>query len=149
MKTTLAENKDFTQAKKNCLHELRIVRGSLDLKVNVSEQSAPPTSTPSLSTTLFQCACLLLAVSSPYNPLLVGNVCLTLHGGCNLHFRTVWSFHQISCDPSWFLQLECLCMFVRGCLLDCVNPVESVCVWVDVICPQLLSTCLQSWPDWN
>lgn len=144
MKTTFAESKDLTRAQKSRLHELRIVRGSLDLKANVSEQSIWPPHPPFLP--LFQCACLLLVVSSPYNLLLVGNVCFTLPGECNLHFKTAPSLHHISCDPSWFLQQKCLCMFVRGCLLACVNPAESARVGGCYL-PQLLSTCLLSWPD--
>lgn len=72
--------------------------------------------------------CLLRVVSSPCDPLLVGYICLFRHAICILRQRH--NFTKFHATPSCSLQLQCLCMFVRGCLLVCVRPVECVCVCV-------------------
>ncbi len=136
-KTSLAENKDFTQAQKNRLHELTIARGSLDSVANVSQQSillwTPHPLTFLCSVSVWNC-CLLPDVSSPCNPLLVGNVCFRA-------WRTQFAFWDSAIILPNFMQTQLVvaagmpvyvCAWVCGCLLACVNPVKSVCVYVYV-----------------
>lgn len=119
-KTTLAENKDFTQPQNKiaCMSWELYVGRWIPRQMYRSSQFPSDLHTLASHHSVSNCS-LLLVVSSSSNPRLVGNVCLSLHAGRNLHFKTAQSFHQIWCDLSW--------VFTAG------MPVY-VCVWV-FACP--------------